>query len=86
MFAWSVQNAMTNDVIFMLSEGLDRAWYMSSLTRVFAIRDLRHLESASQRLGNHQDNRSVYCIPPYTPLLYSKNRVHTGIHFFLFLL
>ena len=29
------------------------------------------------------NNRSVYCIPPYTPLLYSKNGVYRGKHIFL---
>ena len=33
----------------------------------------------------NQDNMSVYCIPPYTPHLYSKTGVYRGIHFFLFL-
>ena len=33
-----------------------------------------------------QDNTSVKCIPPYTPLLYRKTGVYRGIHFFLFLL
>ena len=26
----------------------------------------------------HHDNKSVQCIPPYTPLLYSKNRFYRG--------
>ena len=34
-------------------------------------------------LIHHQDNMSVKCIPPYTPLLYSKTGVYRGIHFFL---
>ena len=34
----------------------------------------------------HQENMSVYCIPPYTPLLYSKTGVRRGIPIFLFLL
>ena len=29
------------------------------------------------------DNMSVYCRPPYTPLLYSKTGVYWGIKFFL---
>ena len=35
--------------------------------------------------GFHQENMSVYCIPPkpYTPLLYSKTGVHRGIPIFL---
>ena len=28
-------------------------------------------------------NRSVYCIPPYSPLLYSKTGVYRSKHFFL---
>ena len=31
----------------------------------------------------HKDNVSVCFIIPYTPLLYSKTGVYTGIHFFL---
>ena len=31
----------------------------------------------------HQDNMSVYCIPPYHSLLYSKTGVYRGILFFL---
>ena len=31
----------------------------------------------------HQDNMSVQCIPPYTPLLYSKIGVCRGIPIFL---
>ena len=34
----------------------------------------------------HQDNMSVYFIPPYTPLLYSNTGVYRGIHYFLNLL
>ena len=33
----------------------------------------------------HQENMSVQCMPPYTPLLYSKTRVYMVIHF-LFLI
>ena len=32
---------------------------------------------------NHHDNRSVNCIPPNTPLLYSKTGDYRGIHYFL---
>ena len=31
----------------------------------------------------HQENMSVTCIPPYTPLLYSKTGVRRGLPFFL---
>ena len=31
---------------------------------------------------NHQENMSVQCIPPYTPLLYSKTGVRRGIPIF----
>ena len=34
----------------------------------------------------HPDNMSVWFIPPYTTLLYSKTGVYRGIYFFLFLL
>ena len=34
----------------------------------------------------HQDSMSVWCIPPYTPLLYSKTGVYRGIHFLIFAL
>ena len=30
----------------------------------------------------HQDNMSVCFIPPYTPFLYSKTGVYSGIHYF----
>ena len=33
---------------------------------------------------NHHANKSVKCTPPYTPLLYSKNGVYRGIHYFIF--
>ena len=33
----------------------------------------------------HQDNMSVWFIPPCNPLLHSKTGVYRGIHFFLFL-
>ena len=35
-------------------------------------------------LRRHQDNMSVQCIPPYTPLLYSKTGVYRGIHYSYF--
>ena len=31
----------------------------------------------------HQDNKSVKCIPPHTPLLYIKTGVYRGITIFL---
>ena len=31
----------------------------------------------------HQDNMSVQCIPPHTPLIYSKTGVYRGIPIFL---
>ena len=34
-------------------------------------------------MDNHHGNKSVKCIPPYTPFLYSKTGVYRGIHFFL---
>ena len=33
--------------------------------------------------SSHHDNMSVSFIPPYTPLLYSKTGVYSGIHYFL---
>ena len=33
--------------------------------------------------ASHHANKSVKCITPYTPLLYSKTGVYSGIHFFL---
>ena len=35
-------------------------------------------------LDSHQDNMSVWFIPAYTPLLYSKIGVYNGIHFLIF--
>ena len=35
--------------------------------------------------SNHQDNISMRCIPPYTPVLCSENGVNRSIHIFLFL-
>ena len=34
-------------------------------------------------LGNHQENMSVYSLPPQTPLLYSNTGVCRGIPIFL---
>ena len=31
----------------------------------------------------HQENMSVKCIPPHTPLLYSKTGVNRGMYIFL---
>ena len=42
----------------------------------FNLHDFRHILI-------HQDNMSVYFIPSYTPLLYSKTGVYRGIHYFL---
>ena len=36
-----------------------------------------------QNILIHHANMSVKCIPPYTPLLYSKTGVYRGILFFL---
>ena len=53
---------------------------------------LRHVVVLRQAMCNdvllilYHANMSVYCIPPYIPLLYSKTAVYRGIHFFLFLL
>ena len=33
--------------------------------------------------SGHQENMSVKCLPPYTPLLYSKTGVYRGIPIFL---
>ena len=41
------------------------------------------LELHSIDLHIHQDNMSVYFIPPYIPLLQSKTGVYRGIHYFL---
>ena len=39
----------------------------------------------ADKAARHQENMSVECtcIPPYTPLLYSENRVYRGVPFFL---
>ena len=37
----------------------------------------------SENRNFHQANMSVYCRPPYIPLLYSKTGVYRGIHNFL---
>ena len=39
--------------------------------------------SLTEKEMYHHENMSVYCIPPYTPLLYSKTGVYRGIHDFL---
>ena len=37
------------------------------------------MEFFNSQNDNHHDNMSVQCIPPYTPLLYSKTGVYRGI-------
>ena len=39
--------------------------------------------TAGELLHHHYDNMPVTCIPPWTPLLYSKTGVCRGIHIFL---
>ena len=41
------------------------------------------LSSCVSNRHNLHDNMSVLCIPPYTPLLYSKTGVYRGLHYFL---
>ena len=44
--------------------------------------EIEHLIPA-QPVYDHQDYMSVFFISPYIPLLYSKNGVYRGLHYFL---
>ena len=47
---------------------------------------LNGCEDGEYSFISHQENISVQYIPPYTPLLYSKTGIRSGIPIFLFLL
>ena len=48
------------------------------------MRLLKNTELNNSSRQYHHDNKSVICIPPYTPLLYSKTGVYKGMHFSFF--
>ena len=75
---------MLNDILSQLVAGLMVQWSAFCIAVVFywsAVVGLVILSGFT--LSLHQENMSVKCVPPQTPLLYSKTGVCMGIPVFL---
>ena len=57
--------------------------YKTLIVGTEAVLTNAHILYFESKIRNHQENMSVQCIPPKTPLLYSKTGVCRGISIFL---
>ena len=68
---------------YMYIQGVDKVRKHYNIDKLAELNFVSALVLCHHYIHVHQDNMSVCFIPPYTPLLYSKIGVYTGIHNFL---